>query len=434
MGVVQGDILAIRVTNFDPVAASYGFSRASAMMTSLRHRAEAMLGSRVRQLSNNCDRLTLFIAPGTLDFGSDMLAPRGEGRQHILELLFRLSETGETCADPVPQLNLRHMGYSALRSLDDTLLSDHKILTELNSLYDGMSFDMADGMHGYRRMVDPEARYRADMIQAQQFLQALTEGHINFAWQAICDRNEHQKVFFYQLTPQYEAGASNASRIPLPAFGSAIATLDRLGLARLFDLYAAHYCLSQLRIHQDLRLGLAISSSSAEESPWWTSFFAELAHQPSVADRLTVSMVSKEGRLGTPPVASFARRLRRMGANVIIEDFGRSATTLQDLKLLGATAVKIDACQLVEMHRSHGMEALDRINHLLRLYVRETIITNVDSEELAHCARQIDADWVQGLAVAPPSKEFESIHVAASENHKVLAGGYLNIGQTRGTL
>jgi diguanylate cyclase (GGDEF)-like protein len=92
--------------------------------------------------------------------------------------------------------------------------------------------------------------------------------------------------------------------------------------------------------------------------------------------------------------------LRSLGIAVALDDFGRSGTSLSTLRRLPISAVKLDHQLAVELGRQ---DAVPRsIAQLCRTLGLRVIVEGVGTMVQLHGARQIEADAVQGFAIARP--------------------------------
>jgi diguanylate cyclase (GGDEF)-like protein len=98
------------------------------------------------------------------------------------------------------------------------------------------------------------------------------------------------------------------------------------------------------------------------------------------------------------------RRLRELGHEVALDDFGRGLSSLGYLKALPVTCLKIDGSlvrDVVGDERSQAM--LSAIVGLARAMRLSTVAECVESEEIRRITRQLGVEFGQGFAIARPA-------------------------------
>ncbi|MFI7587986.1 EAL domain-containing protein [Spongisporangium articulatum] len=95
--------------------------------------------------------------------------------------------------------------------------------------------------------------------------------------------------------------------------------------------------------------------------------------------------------------------LRSLGIAVALDDFGRSGTSLSALRKLPVSAVKLDHVLAAELGRGESGDAVPRsIAQLCRSLGLRVIVEGVETMMQLRGARDIEADAVQGFAIARP--------------------------------
>ena len=112
------------------------------------------------------------------------------------------------------------------------------------------------------------------------------------------------------------------------------------------------------------------------------------------------------------------RRLRELGCDVALDDFGRGLSSLTYLKTLPVTCLKIDGSfvrDVVGDERSQAM--LSAIVRLAQAMGLETVAECVESDEIRAIARQLGVDFGQGFSIGRPLPLEQVIPVAARRYH-----------------
>ena len=97
------------------------------------------------------------------------------------------------------------------------------------------------------------------------------------------------------------------------------------------------------------------------------------------------------------------RRLRDLGYDVALDDFGRGLSSLAYLKTLPVTCLKIDGslvCDVAGDDRSQAM--LSAIVQLARAMGLKTVAEGVESEEIRQITAKLGVEYAQGFSIGRP--------------------------------
>ena len=97
------------------------------------------------------------------------------------------------------------------------------------------------------------------------------------------------------------------------------------------------------------------------------------------------------------------RRLRDLGFDVALDDFGRGLSSLTYLKTLPVTCLKIDGSfvrDVVGDDRSQAM--LSAIVQLARAMKLQTVAECVESEQIREIVRSLGVEYGQGFSIGRP--------------------------------
>ena len=100
---------------------------------------------------------------------------------------------------------------------------------------------------------------------------------------------------------------------------------------------------------------------------------------------------------------SLMRRLRELGFDVALDDFGRGLSSLTYLKTLPVTCLKIDGSfvrDVVGDDRSQAM--LSAIVQLARAMGLRTVAECVESDEIRDITERLGVEYGQGFSIARP--------------------------------
>ena len=101
---------------------------------------------------------------------------------------------------------------------------------------------------------------------------------------------------------------------------------------------------------------------------------------------------------------SLIRRLRELGFDVALDDFGRGLSSLTYLKTLPVTTLKIDGSfvrDVVGDDRSQAM--LSAIVQLARAMGLTTVAECVESEQIQDITQRLGVEYGQGFSIGRPT-------------------------------
>ncbi len=117
------------------------------------------------------------------------------------------------------------------------------------------------------------------------------------------------------------------------------------------------------------------------------------------------------------------RRLRDLGCEVALDDFGRGLSSLTYLKTLPVTCLKIDGIfvrDVVADERSHAM--LSAIVQLARAMGLKTVAECVESDAIRKAVRDLGVDYGQGFSIGRPVPLEKVLATLATVTMPVRAG------------
>ena len=121
------------------------------------------------------------------------------------------------------------------------------------------------------------------------------------------------------------------------------------------------------------------------------------------ARRLTLEITESAAMAGAAGIQEL-NRLRDLGVNISIDDYGTGQSTLSYLKTLPATELKIDRSfvQLIRTSKSDAtvVDSTIKLAHALGLKV---VAEGVDNEEVLILLEAMDCDIIQGYHIGEPA-------------------------------
>ncbi|HYM18704.1 MAG TPA: bifunctional diguanylate cyclase/phosphodiesterase [Micropepsaceae bacterium] len=224
--------------------------------------------------------------------------------------------------------------------------------------------------------------------------------------------NEHRLIFAYQpivgaksRRPEHHECLLRLARKDgtIAAAGEFIPAAETLGLVRLVDRRALEMAVAQLYAHEDVKLSINVSGTTAGDQSWLQSFINYVRENREVAQRMTVELTETAALHGFEENSRFVTRLRDMGCRVAIDDFGAGYTSFRNLHNLRVDTVKIDGDYVKNLSQSSDNQLFVRtLVDLAKNFKLETVAEWVGSEEDAKLLEEFGVDYFQGFYFGEP--------------------------------
>lgn len=266
--------------------------------------------------------------------------------------------------------------------------------------FDALPFDISriSGGTAGRREIG-EAEFVADTQVAQQVLDALRDGELEFDFERICDARDPSVTLYFEAL-LCRSGDESRERYRL---GPKVSALERLGVVRHLDRWVVGAIIDKLRADPQARLGCNISARSAVVDGWWAKIFTSLAMEPDVASRLVVEITETYPITNLDATRDFIAALKSLGGHIALDDVGPDLDGLGSLIKLGFDVVKIDRSLITSCRL--GEEAIARFAQLIELvraFDSAIIVEGVETESEAKIATACGATGLQGHLFTPP--------------------------------
>ncbi|WP_234190289.1 EAL domain-containing protein [Shinella sp. NM-101] len=244
------------------------------------------------------------------------------------------------------------------------------------------------------------AHYRRLMTEAVAAYKALRDRRLALAFQSI--RSADGDGLLYREVLARIVPEDGGSELIGP--GAFVPALEQLRLARLFDRAVVMDTLAALRMAPSSRLGCNISAQSAADDEYWTSIFALLAAEPDIAGRLIVEITETAGFPDPDAAQWFVARLKRLGCEVAVDDFGVGCNSISLTAMLRPSIVKIDGSFLrVNAGQIFGGEFVQSLIRLSSCLAAHVVVEGVEDEICLQLAMRAGARWLQGYYIDLPA-------------------------------
>jgi diguanylate cyclase (GGDEF)-like protein len=259
----------------------------------------------------------------------------------------------------------------------------------------------ATGRNGFAVFAKSEQREstrRRLITIGDEIMSALRGDRLVFAYQPIVSAKSRKPEHYECLLRLKREGGAIA------AAGEFIPAAETLGLVRLVDRRALEMAVAQLYAHEDVKLSINVSGTTAGDQSWLQSFINYVRENREVAERMTVELTETAALHGFEENSRFVTRLRDMGCRVAIDDFGAGFTSFRNLHNLHVDMVKIDGDYVKNLSTSPDNQLFVRtLVDLAKNFRLETVAEWVSSEEDAQLLLELGVDYFQGYYFGQPT-------------------------------
>ena len=260
--------------------------------------------------------------------------------------------------------------------------------------------------------VERDAQRRLNIRVTDEIVTALNERRIVMAFEPVVTTDTRQVAFHECLvrTRQEDGGYSLSPDI--------VPVAEKLGLIRLVDHRVLELVVSELAMAPQAHLSLNISPRTTMDPDWWASIETLMQTHPGVAERLIVEITETVAIQNLDDVRGFVARLKKLGSQIAIDDFGAGYTSFRNLRKLGVDIVKIDGAFVQNIARSSDdrafVQTLIDLAHRLGI---KTVAEWVQDEESAALLQGWGCDYIQGrlIGLASLSKPWAALDAAVQE-------------------
>ena len=265
-----------------------------------------------------------------------------------------------------------------------------------------------NGFAAYSTTAKRESERSRLVATGDEIVNALNDNRLILAYQPIVDAKTRQPKHYECLLRLRRKDGTIASA------GEFVPAAETLGLVRLVDRRVLEIAVADLYRHENIRLSINVSGTTAGDPSWLQSFINYVRENRAVAERMTVELTETAALQAFEENARFVTRLRDMGCRVAIDDFGAGYTSFRNLHNLRVDMVKIDGAYITNLSASTDNQLFVRtLVDLAKNFQLETVAEWVNSEEDAKLLTDFGVDFFQGYYFGQP--EIEPVWAKKSE-------------------
>jgi diguanylate cyclase (GGDEF)-like protein len=252
----------------------------------------------------------------------------------------------------------------------------------------------------WRPNVERDAQRRVNIRVTDEIVTALNERRIVMGFEPVVEARSRSAAF-YECLIRMEQEDGQVLLAP-----DIVPVAERLGLIRLVDHRVLELVVAELAASPNVQLSLNISPDTTMDPDWWASIESLMRAHPGVAERLIVEITETVAIQDIDDLRGFVMRLKNLGSQIAIDDFGAGYTSFRNLRKLGVDIVKIDGEFVRNVARSADDRAfVQTLIDLARRLEIKTVAEWVQDEEAALMLRDWGCDYIQGRLIGLASSQ-----------------------------
>ena len=390
-------LVAVRVHNFAEIASTLNATGEKQMVEQIV--ARLSLGDRERVIYQGDEGIFVWFADKGTPFANHLEA---------LHALFR------------SPIRVSGVSYDVALSFGIEVGSSRSVSSRLGSAL--VAADEADSEALKWKFHDParlqEVPWRLSLLS--QLDDAIEDGQVWLAYQPKLDLKTRQTIGAEAL-----ARWTHPEKGPISPteFVTAAEQSDRIEKLTDFVLDQAIGATAQLaRKGYDFGIAVNLSARMLNDRRLPERVAAVLARHGLSADRLTLELTETAEISGGGNGIDLLTRLRDLGVRIAIDDYGTGLSTLDYLKKMPATEIKIDQSFIKTMRDNRSDLIMVQSTIALAHSLGRTVVAEgVEDPQSLEQLRQMDCDIAQGFIVGRPMSFDELVRRMNSERKRSAA-------------
>ena len=249
---------------------------------------------------------------------------------------------------------------------------------------------------------DPESLENASwkLSMLSQLDEAIDRGEVWVAYQPKLDIKTRQIIGAEAL-----ARWTHSEKGPIAAseFVAAAEQHNRIGKLTDFVLEKAVAAAAQINKRGDFDMAVNLSARLLTDKGFTLRLSALLARHGLAPKHLTLELTETAALTGSGEGLEMITRLRDLGVNIAIDDYGTGLSTLDYLKKIPATEIKIDQSFVkgISDNRSDRLMVQSTIG-LAHSLGRKVVAEGVEHRDILDLLVEMNCDIAQGFAIGRP--------------------------------
>jgi EAL domain-containing protein (putative c-di-GMP-specific phosphodiesterase class I) len=184
--------------------------------------------------------------------------------------------------------------------------------------------------------------------------------------------------------------------------GPFIPSAEKLGFIKKIDIFVLKAVVRELGLDPTVKIAMNVSNMVVRDQEWYIQA-KNLLKDSSIAQRLILEITETGVNYDLPSIAKFVEKMKSLGCEVAIDDFGAGYTSFKQLKLINIDVLKIDGAFIRDIIENPESKLF--VNTLLdfaKAYNLKTVAEFVETGEIAKILMDLGVDYLQGFYFSQP--------------------------------
>jgi diguanylate cyclase (GGDEF)-like protein/PAS domain S-box-containing protein len=256
--------------------------------------------------------------------------------------------------------------------------------------------------HIYQAEDSETAQRHGEILQAVQLRDAIEKDLFELYCQPVVSLlGNNSQVEYYELLLRLKG---DDNQIILP--NTFIPSAERYGLMTSIDRWVIRSALSTFAnklSHREIRLSINLSGNSLNDETLLDYFRTQFNEFSIPPEWICFEITETAAIQNLNKAQYFVSEVRRLGAQIALDDFGSGLSSFRYLKMLSVDFLKIDGSFVRGMLESHNdkamVAAIHQVGHTMGIY---TIAEHVEHEDIIGQLQEMGVDYAQGYALGYP--------------------------------
>ncbi|MEM6665169.1 MAG: bifunctional diguanylate cyclase/phosphodiesterase [Pseudomonadota bacterium] len=254
-----------------------------------------------------------------------------------------------------------------------------------------------DNFAGWRASEERESARQINLRIADEIVAAVNGNQFSLALQPIVSAGSGALDFSECLLRLRDSeGTYNSAARLIPA-------AERLGLMHMIDRHVLDLAARIMHHRKDEKFSINVSAGAAEDGDWYGALIRHAREIPNFEGRLIVEVTETMAIEDIEKTKEFNRKIRDLGCQFAVDDFGAGYTSFRNLRMLDVDMVKIDGSYVVGIHKSVDDQVFVRtLVELARNFGIRTVAEFVEEQADADLLATMGIDCLQGYLFGVP--------------------------------
>ena len=276
--------------------------------------------------------------------------------------------------------------------IDNTPKSELKLHSVLQNALIASQYSKQNSWCFYKNIASESMKsYEEEIKKLAYFHDVIRDDKLRLAFQPVISTTAFGVCSYESLLRIIETDGS------IKSAGEYILLAEKMGFIETVDHIVLELVMKELVMNEHVRLGVNVSSASAEGTRWIKRLMEICKAHPGVAQRVIVELTETGEIKDIGVVAKFVEDLQVLGCTIAIDDFGSGYTSFSYIKTLNPDIIKIDGMFIQNIENCDKNKIFVKmIVEFAKSFGMKTVAEAVENGMAAKELLNLGVDYMQG--------------------------------------